>query len=88
MEMAITKISSKGQIVIPSHLRKNFIQGEELLIIKNKDQMILHRLKDMDKKFKEDLAFAKDTEKMLQKYKRGEFKHKSAKEFLKELEKW
>ena len=50
--------------------------------------MILHRLKDMDKKFKEDLAFAKETEKMLQKYERGEFKHKSAKEFLKELEKW
>ena len=87
MDFAITKISSKGQIVIPSYLRKNLVQGEELLIIKNKNQMILYRLKDMDKKFKEDLVFAQRTEKMLQKYKRGEFKHKSVKEFLIELEK-
>jgi len=88
MEISITKISSKGQIVIPSYLRKDFMQGEEFLIIKNKDQLVLHRLKDMNKKFKEDLVFAKQTEKMLQKYERGKFKHKSAKEFLKELEKW
>jgi bifunctional DNA-binding transcriptional regulator/antitoxin component of YhaV-PrlF toxin-antitoxin module len=88
MDVAVTKVSSKGQIVIPSHLRKDFVKGEELLIIKNKDQMVLHRLKDINKKFKEELAFAKETEKMLRKYERGEFKHKSAKEFLKELNKW
>jgi AbrB family looped-hinge helix DNA binding protein len=37
VEVAITKLSSKGQIVIPSHLRKDFKIGEELLIIKNND---------------------------------------------------
>lgn len=88
MEIAITKVSSKGQIVIPSNLRKNFAQGEELLIIKNKDQMVLHRLKDIGKKLKDDLKFAKQTEIMLRKYEQGEFKTKSAKEFLKELNKW
>ena len=88
VEIALTKISSKGQIVIPAHLRKNFAKGEELLIIKKRDQVILQRLTDIDKKFKEDLAFALKTEKMLKKYDRGEFKQKSAKEFLKELEKW
>lgn len=88
MEVAITKISTKGQIVIPSHLRKSFAQGEELLIIKKRDQIILHRLKDLNKKFKDDLAFALKTEKMLRKYERGEFKQKSAKEFLDELKKW
>jgi AbrB family looped-hinge helix DNA binding protein len=88
VEIALTKISSKGQIVIPAHLRKSFAQGEELLIIKKKDQIILQRLTNIDKKFKEDLAFALKTEKMLKKYDRGQFKQKSAKEFLKELEKW
>ena len=88
MDVAITKISSKGQIVIPAHLRKGFSQGEELLIIKKRDQVILQRLKGLDKKFKEDLAFALRTEKMLKKYEYGEFKQKSAKGFLKELEKW
>jgi AbrB family looped-hinge helix DNA binding protein len=88
VEIALTKISSKGQIVIPARLRKSFAQGEELLIIKKRDQVILQRLTDIDKKFKEDLAFALKTEKMLKKYDRGEFRQKSAKEFLKELEKW
>ncbi len=88
MEVALTKISSKGQIVIPAHLRKNYAQGEELLIIKNKDQMILHRLKGMDKRFKEDFAFARETEALLRKYEKGKFKKKTAEEFLKELEKW
>jgi AbrB family looped-hinge helix DNA binding protein len=88
MEVAITKISSKGQIVIPSHLRKSFSQGEEFLIFKKNDQVILQRLKDLNKKFKQDLIFAMKTEKMLKKYEKGEFKQKSAKEFLKELEKW
>lgn len=88
MEVALTKISSKGQIVIPAHLRKHYTQGEELLIIKNNDQMVLHRLKDMDKKFREDLAFAKETEAMLRKYAKGKFKKKTAEEFFKELKKW
>lgn len=88
VEFALTKISSKGQIVIPAQLRKSFSKGEELLIIKNKESIILHRLKKLDKKFKEDLAFALRTEKMLQKYERGEFKQKTAKDFLKELKKW
>jgi AbrB family looped-hinge helix DNA binding protein len=88
VEIAITKISSKGQIVIPAHLRKSFVQGEELLLIKKRDQVILQRLTNIDKKFKEDLAFALKTEKMLKKYEQGKFKQKSAKEFLKELEKW
>ena len=88
MEIGITKISSRGQIVIPFDLRKSFSKGEELLIIKKNNKFILQPFKDIDKKFKQDLVFALKTEKMLKKYEKGEFKQKSAKEFLKELEKW
>jgi len=88
VEVAITKLSSKGQIVIPSHLRKDFKIGEELLILKNNDQMILQRMKNIDKKFKEELRFALRTEKVIEKYEKGEFKQKSAKEFLEDIEKW
>ena len=88
VEVAITKLSSKGQIVIPSHLRKDFKIGEELLILKKDNQVILQRMKNIDKKFKEELKFALRTEKALTKYEKGEFKQKSAKEFLEELEKW
>ncbi|UCF49975.1 MAG: AbrB/MazE/SpoVT family DNA-binding domain-containing protein [Thermoplasmatales archaeon] len=88
IEVAITKLSSKGQIVIPSHLRKDFKIGEELLILKKDNQVILQRMKNIDKKFKEELKFALRTEKALTKYEKGEFKQKSAKEFLEDLEKW
>ena len=88
IQIAITKLSSKGQIVIPNHLRKDFKIGEELLILKKDNQVILQRMKNIDKKFKEELKLALRTEKALEKYERGEFKQKSAKEFLKEIEEW
>ena len=88
IQIAITKLSSKGQIVIPSHLRKDFKIGEELLILKRNDQLILQSIKNIDKKFKEELRFALRTEKALEKYERGEFKQKSANGFLKEIEEW
>ena len=88
IQVDITKLSSKGQIVIPSQLRKDFKIGEEILIIKKNDQMILQRLKNIDKKFKEELRFALRTEKALEKYERGNFKQKSPKDFLIEIEEW
>ncbi len=88
MDVAITRISSKGQIVIPSSMRKDLSKGEEILIIKNKDQIILKKVRDLDKLFKEDLLFAKRTEEALKKYNEGKFKELSVKEFVEELEKW
>jgi len=88
MEVAITKLSSKGQIVIPSEMRKNIPIGEKLFIIKNRNQWILKRVKDIDKNFEDDLKFAKRTEEAFKRYERGEFKEVEGKKFLKMLEKW
>ena len=88
IQYALTKLSSKGQVVIPSELRKEFKTGEQLLIIKKDNQLIFRRMKDIGKKFEEELKFAKKTEKALVHYKKGEFKEKTAKEFLDELETW
>ncbi|MCK4332264.1 MAG: AbrB/MazE/SpoVT family DNA-binding domain-containing protein [Thermoplasmatales archaeon] len=88
MEVAITKISSKGQIVIPSEMRKNISIGEKLFIIRNRNQWILKRVKDIDKNFEDDLKFAKRTEEAFKRYERGEFKEVDGKKFLKMLEKW
>lgn len=87
-QVALTKLSSKGQIVIPSFLRKDFHKGEQLLIIRENNQVILQRLNNIDEKFKKELNFALKTEKALKQYENGKFKEKNAKEFLKELEKW
>lgn len=87
MDVAITKISSKGQVVIPLEMREGLKEGDKLLIIKNKDQIILKKASKLDKKLKEDLEFARRTEEAWKSYEGGEFISKTADEFLKELEK-
>ena len=88
MEIALTKMSSKGQIVIPSEFREDMKEGDRLIIIKNNHQLILKKVSEMDKNLKEDLALAKRTEAAWERYERGEFKSSTAKDFLKDLEKW
>jgi AbrB family looped-hinge helix DNA binding protein len=88
MEIALTRMSSKGQIVIPSELREDMKEGEQLIIIKNGHQLILKKASEMDKNLKEDLEFAKRTEAAWERYEKGEFKTSTAKEFLSDLEKW
>lgn len=88
MEIALTKMSSKGQIVIPAELRADMKEGEQLIIIKNNHQLILKKASAMDKNLKEDLEFARRTEEAWKRYERGEFKRSTAKDFLKDLEKW
>jgi AbrB family looped-hinge helix DNA binding protein len=85
MEVDITTISSKGQIVIPQRMRKDLKEGDKLILIKNKKQIIMKKATDLDKNLKEDLEFARRTEKAWKSYERGEFISKSAEEFLKEL---
>lgn len=88
MEIGITKVSSKGQIVIPSELRYDLKEGEQLLIIKNKNQLILKKADELDKSLIEDLEFAKRTEKAYKNFEKGKFKSLKAKDFLEELGKW
>ena len=88
MEITLTKMSSKGQIVIPSELRKNIKEGETLMIIKNDNQLIIKKATELDKKMKEDLEFAKRTEEAWKRYERGEFIEMEFDEFIEKLKKW
>ena len=88
MEIALTKMSSKGQVVIPSEMRKDFEEGEKLIIIKNGHQLIIKKASELDKNMKEDLEFAKRTEEAWKSYEKGEFKSKNAEDFLKDLKSW
>ncbi len=87
-EIAITRMSSKGQIVIPAEMREGFKRGEQFVVIKDHDRLILKKAKSLDKNLKDDLIFAKRTEAAWKRYEKGEFKTMSAEDFLKELEKW
>ena len=87
-EIAITKMSSKGQVVIPAEMRTDIKEGEKIIIIKSGGQIIMKKATELDKNLKEDLIFAKRTEEALKKYEKGEFTTSSAKDFLKQLKKW
>lgn len=86
--VAVTKMSSKGQVVIPAEMRKGIKEGEQIFIIKAGDQIIMEKATKLTKKLKEDLVFAKRTEEALKKYEKGEFTSSSVEEFLKEMKAW
>ena len=88
INIGVTKVSSKGQIVIPSEMRNDLKEGEELLIIKDEDRIILKKVNKLTEKMREDLEFAKRTEEAYKRHERGKFKKMSADKFLEELEKW
>lgn len=88
MELSITKMSSKGQVVIPAEIREDIRKGDKLIIIRNDNQLIMKKISDLDKNLKEDLEFAKRTEEAFKRYKKGEFKAMGESEFLKALKNW
>lgn len=47
MEVATTRVSSRGQIVIPVEMRKEFKEGDNLVIIKRGDELILKKEKEV-----------------------------------------
>ncbi len=88
MDIAITKMSSKGQVVIPVEMRDNLHEGDKILVIQNKDQLIMKKATELDKTLQEDLEFAKRTEEAWKSYEKGEFKSMDSKDFLNKLEEW
>jgi AbrB family looped-hinge helix DNA binding protein len=88
MDMAITKMSTKGQIVIPIEMRQGIKPGDKLLVLKGNDSLIIKKANKLEKQFLEDLEFARRTDEAYESYERGEFKEMSFKEFRKEIKKW
>ena len=88
VEIETATMSSKGQIVIPSSMRKDIKEGERFLIIKDKSSFLLKRADDLDEKFKEDLEFARRTEEAWKRHDSGEFKTMEFSDFIKEMKKW
>ena len=72
-EIAITQISSKGQIVIPREMRRDLKEGDKLVVIKNNEQIILKKADKFSKTLEEDLEFARRTEEAYKRHERGDF---------------
>lgn len=63
-------------------------EGDKLIVIRNKDQIILKKASSLDKQFAEDLEFARRTEEAYKEVEEGRYKTYSKEEFLKKLNEW
>ncbi|MFH1711369.1 MAG: AbrB/MazE/SpoVT family DNA-binding domain-containing protein [Nanoarchaeota archaeon] len=86
--ISITKMSSKGQVVIPLDMRGDLKEGDKLVVIKNDNQIILKKMEKFDKNLEEDLEFARRTEEAWKRIDRGECTEMDSDDFLKEIRKW
>ena len=88
VNISITKMSSKGQVVIPADMRGDIKEGDKLLVIKNKDQIIIKKASNLDKQLKEDLEFARRTEEAYRRIEAGEGIEMEFDDFINEMKKW
>jgi bifunctional DNA-binding transcriptional regulator/antitoxin component of YhaV-PrlF toxin-antitoxin module len=86
-ELDITRMSSKGQIVIPVEMRKDFSEGEKFVVMKAGKRLILKALAAFDTNIEEDLEFARRTEEAWKSYDKEKFKSMPVDDFLNTLEK-
>jgi len=88
MDIGIIRMSSKGQIVIPSHMRRGLSEGEQLLVIREGDRFILKPLDKLEPAVREDILFAEKTERAFLEFEKGAFNRKKGDEFLDDLKSW
>ncbi|MBI1978899.1 MAG: AbrB/MazE/SpoVT family DNA-binding domain-containing protein [Candidatus Aenigmarchaeota archaeon] len=84
----LTRVSSKGQIVIPTDVRKKLgiKEGSTFAVTSKKDMIVMKKL---DTKMKpEDLKTLKLIEEAWEDIEKGRYKVYPVREFFKELKKW
>jgi len=87
-QIGITRMSSKGQLVIPLDMRKGLEEGDKFVIIRNNNQIILKKEKDFQKNIVEDLEFAQRTEAAYKRIAAGKFISIDSENLLEEMNKW
>ena len=88
MEIAITKMSSKGQIIIPVEMRKGIEKGDKIIVIQNDKQIILEKADKLSEALVEDLEFAKKTKEAIKRMKAGKGHRMDFDDFIKEMKTW
>ena len=86
--IGITRMSSRGQVVIRLNMRNGLVEGESFVIIKNNNQIILKKASDFSENIKEDLEFAKRTEEAFRRIEAGEGIKMDFDNFIEEMKKW
>ena len=84
-QIDITRMSSKGQIVIPQELRRDFNEGDKIVVIRNNEQIILKKADKFDKQIEEDLIVAKRVEAAWKEIEEGKGVRMNVEDFLNEI---
>lgn len=88
MEIELTKMSSKGQIVIPKTIRKKIgiTHGELFAVSTENDLIVLKKM--VNPLTKDDAKTLRDIKEAWKDIDEGRFKKMKKEEFLKEISKW
>jgi AbrB family looped-hinge helix DNA binding protein len=92
MDVDVSKVGERGQIVIPQEIRERLKieAGERFLVISENDDIVfrpIRKIKSLNE-IEEDIIDMKIAERRWREIEEGKQKGLSEKEFLKELEKW
>lgn len=87
MEIELTKISSKGQVVIPQRVREllKLEEGQTLAVSTEKDLVVMKKISNP---LEEDLETIKEIKEAWKEIEAGKYRKLSSDDFLKEIEKW
>lgn len=87
MEIELTKVSSKGQVVIPQKVRERLKikEGETLAVSAENDLVVL---KKVSNPLEEDLETIEEIKEAWKEIESGKYKRLTSEEFLKEIKKW
>lgn len=88
VNISVTKMSSKGQIVIPANMRKNIKAGDNLIIIKDDERIVIKKADKLTEQMKEDLEFSRRTEEAYKRIESGEFISVDSENLFEEMSKW
>lgn len=83
--MEITKLSTKGQVIIPEEIRRDLAVGTAFAVAKKDDLIVLKKLSGLTTKEEAEL---KELNKIWKEIESGKGKSYSKEEFLEELEGW
>ncbi len=88
MEIGMTHLSSKGQIVIPRNIRERmgFVDGEFLTVLQKENLIVLKKIENPMEQ--DDLETFFEIKKSWEEIEKGRFKKTSSQDFLEEVKKW
>lgn len=84
-QIDITRMSSKGQVVIPQELRRDINEGDKLVVIRSDNHLIIKKADSFDKQLEEDILVSKRVELAWKEVDSGKYKKMSSNDFLNEI---